>query len=74
MSTKQEFSHDTDQTRIVSMFKESSDFDRIEEINPFTQMQSNPEKLHRCVNKVKAKGGVDDPWAVCQASLGRKGE
>jgi len=64
---------DLNQTRKVGMFKESSLFDdRIEEINPFTQMASNPEKLERCVKHVKAKGGVDNAWAVCQASLGRK--
>ncbi len=33
---------DTNQTRKVSMFKKSSDFDRIDRINPFTQMSSNP--------------------------------
>lgn len=27
-----------------------------------------PEKLHRCVDKVKGTG-VDNPWAVCNASL-----
>ena len=31
-----------------------------------------PEKLHRCVDDLKAKGGVDNPWAVCNASLGKK--
>ena len=30
-----------------------------------------PEKLDRCVNKVKSKGNVDNPWAVCNASLGK---
>ena len=29
-----------------------------------------PEKLDRCVADVKAKGGVDNPWAVCKASTG----
>ena len=28
-----------------------------------------PEKLDRCVADVKAKGGVDNAWAVCNASL-----
>jgi len=28
-----------------------------------------PEKLDRCVADVKAKGGVDNPWAVCNASI-----
>jgi len=27
-----------------------------------------PEKLHRCVDKVKGTG-VDNPWAVCNASI-----
>lgn len=63
---------DTNQTRTVGMPLRSSDFDKVpDELNPFTQMESNPEKLHRCVNKVKAKGGVDNPWAVCNASLNR---
>jgi len=47
----------------------SSDFDHIDKIDPFTQMDANPEKLHRCVRKVKAKGGADNPWAVCNASI-----
>jgi len=29
-----------------------------------------PAKLDRCVVDVKAKGGVDNPWAVCNASIG----
>ena len=31
-----------------------------------------PEKLDRCVAKVKAKGGVDNPWAVCNASIDKE--
>ena len=31
-----------------------------------------PEKLDRCVAKVKAKGGVENPWAVCKASIGKE--
>ena len=31
-----------------------------------------PQKLDDCVEKVKAKGGVDNPWAVCNASLGKE--
>jgi hypothetical protein len=31
-----------------------------------------PKKLDRCVKKVKAKGGVKNPWAVCKASLAKK--
>ncbi len=27
-------------------------------------------KLHRCVDKVEDKGNVDNPWAVCNASIG----
>lgn len=31
-----------------------------------------PEKLDRCVSKVKSKGGVDNAWAVCNASIGKE--
>jgi len=31
-----------------------------------------PKKLEDCVADVKAKGGVDNPWAVCVASTGEK--
>jgi len=31
-----------------------------------------PDKLDRCVSDVKAKGGVDNPWAVCNASIGKE--
>ena len=31
-----------------------------------------PQKLDDCVAKVKAKGGVDNPWAVCNASIGKE--
>jgi len=31
-----------------------------------------PQKLDDCVEKVKAKGGVDNPWAVCNASIGKE--
>ncbi len=31
-----------------------------------------PDKLDRCVDDVKAKGGVDNPWAVCNASIGKE--
>lgn len=29
-----------------------------------------PEKLHRCVDKVKGQKGVDNAWAICNASIG----
>lgn len=60
------------QTRPMGLFEESSDFDRIEEVNPFTRMASNPAgtKVHRCVQKVKKKGG-GNPYAICQASTGQ---
>lgn len=32
-----------------------------------------PKKLERCVKKVKAKGGVREPWAVCVAAM-KKGK
>lgn len=63
---------DTNQTRKVGMATRRSDFDRMV-VNPFTQMESNPSKLERCVKKVAAKGGVRSPWAVCQAAL-KKGK
>ena len=66
---KLSFDHDTNQTRTLGMPLRSSDFDHIDKIDPFTQMDANPEKLHRCVRKVKAKGGADNPWAVCNASI-----
>ena len=62
---------DTNQTRTVGMVLRRSDYDRIEEINPYTQMASNPEKLDRCVRKVKAKGDARNAYAVCNASLSR---
>ena len=31
-----------------------------------------PQKLDDCVAKVKSKGGVDNPWAVCNASVGKE--
>jgi hypothetical protein len=31
-----------------------------------------PEKLDRCVDDLKAKGGVDNPYAVCNASIGKE--
>ncbi len=31
-----------------------------------------PAKLDRCVADVKAKGGADNPWAVCNASVGKE--
>jgi len=31
-----------------------------------------PKKLDRCVKKVKAQGGVKEPWPVCKAALAKK--
>jgi hypothetical protein len=31
-----------------------------------------PAKLDRCVDDLKAKGEVDNPWAVCNASIGKE--
>jgi len=28
-----------------------------------------PAKLDRCVADVKKQGGVDNPWAICNASI-----
>ncbi len=33
-----------------------------------------PEKLDRCVADLKAKGGADNPWAVCNASIGKESD
>ncbi len=33
-----------------------------------------PAKLDRCVDDLKAKGGVDNPYAVCNASIGKTKE
>ena len=30
------------------------------------------EKFDRCVTKVKRKGGAKNPYAICNASMGRK--
>jgi hypothetical protein len=30
-------------------------------------------KAHRCVDKVTAKGGAVEPWAVCTSSIGKAG-
>lgn len=31
-----------------------------------------PKKLERCVRKVRAKGGVKNPWTVCVKATGIK--
>jgi hypothetical protein len=31
-----------------------------------------PDKLDRCLKKVRAKGGVKNPYAICVASTGIK--
>ena len=63
------FSHDTNQTRTLGVMMASSDWDQVKGISPFTQMASNPAKFDRCVRKVEAKGGVRNPYAVCNAAL-----
>ncbi len=67
---KVSFDHDTNQTRTLGMPLRKSDFDTMV-MDPFTKMESNPEKLHRCVNHLKGKKGIDNPWAVCNASLNK---
>lgn len=57
------------QSRVVGEILKSSDFDRIEEINPFTGFSSNPAKFDRCVRSVKAKGEARNAYAVCNASM-----
>ncbi len=60
------------QSRLVGDFLIKSDFNTIEEIDPFTQMDSNPKgtRVHRCVDDLKRKGG-GNPYAICQASTGQ---
>ena len=31
-----------------------------------------PQKLDDCVAKVKGEKGVDNPWAICNASIGKE--
>ena len=63
---------DTNQTRTVGMMKESSNIDTLgDRENPFTKMESNPANLERCVKHVKGKKGIDNPWAVCNASISK---
>ena len=31
-----------------------------------------PDKLDRCVSDVKAEGSADNPWAVCNAAIGKE--
>jgi len=59
-------------SKSVGVVLKSSDFDRFDELNPFTQMASNPAgtRVHRCVQKLKGKKGIN-PYAVCQASTGQ---
>lgn len=65
----------TNQSRTVGMMQKASDYDQVpDELNPFTQMESNPEKLHRCVEHLKGRKGVDNPWAVCNASIHKGGK
>jgi hypothetical protein len=60
------------QRRTEGLMRMSSDFDTIEKIDPFTQMETNPKgtRVHRCVEKVKRKGG-GNAYAICQKSTGQ---
>ena len=31
-----------------------------------------PKSVERCVRKLKRKGGVKNPWAVCMATYNKK--
>lgn len=42
------------QTRTVGLMKKSSDFDRIEQVNPFTKMASNPAKSEKQARFMRA--------------------
>lgn len=55
---KLSFDHDTNQTRTVGMPLRSSDFDHIDKIDPFTQMDSNPCGEHK--EKKREKKEKDD--------------
>jgi len=61
------------QSRPVGIMRKSSDFDTIENIDPFTQMESNPKgtKVHRLVQKLKGRPGIRNPYAVAQAATGQ---
>ncbi len=60
------------QSRSVGVFQASSDFDHMQ-VDPFTQMESNPKgtRVHRLVQKLKGKPGVRNPYAVAQAATGQ---
>jgi hypothetical protein len=40
---------------------------------PVVEAEIHSAKAHRCVDQVTAKGGVDEPWAICTASIGKAG-
>lgn len=66
------FEDQTNQTRKVGMPLEKNSFDTLgDQENPFTKMESNPANLERCVKHVKGKKGIDNPWAVCNASISK---
>ena len=64
-SLGQNLTFDTNESRTIGLMKMTSDFDRIEQIDPFCQMSHNPAK------KVQQKGNVDNARAMCNASLNR---
>jgi hypothetical protein len=66
---KLSFELDINQTRTVGMPLQSADFDHFDKENPFTKMESNPEKMHRCVDNVKKKKSSGNAWAICNASI-----
>ena len=70
-SLGQNLTFDTNESRTIGLMKMTSDFDRIEQIDPFCQMSHNPAKMDRCAKKVQQKGNVDNARAVCNASLNR---
>jgi hypothetical protein len=63
---------ETNQSRVVGMFMDSSDLDRIE-MHPHLGLSSNPKgtRVYRLVQKLKGKPGVRNPYAVAQAATGQ---
>lgn len=52
---------------VTKSYVDSNDEDSMNEVGP---EKVHTAKFDRCVDDVKEKGNVDNPYAVCQASLG----
>jgi hypothetical protein len=66
------FEHSTNQTRTVGLFLARSDLDRIE-MHPHLGLSSNPKgtRVHKMVQELKGKKGVDNPYALAQHITGQ---